>query len=221
MGISGYKYRCVISNSVGSVTTSVKTVYINPYITANPSSVTVNAGSNATFTVNAQGSGTLTYTWYRNGATFGAANNPSFTEVGTTPSQNGNTYYCVVSTSISGTTATSSTATLTVEYAPTIGSVRFNGTTVTSNLQVFSIANGSTFTLQAVSVDDGQPNATSRGWYRYNGTSSPDPEGYNELLGASDSVTTDQGDNETQYYRYRITNTKGTTQSFEIEVNTS
>jgi hypothetical protein len=221
MGISGYKYRCVISNSVGSVTTAVKTVYINPYITANPSSTTVNSGSNATFTVSAQGSGTLTYTWYRNGATFGAANSPSFTEVGTAPSQNGNTYYCVVSSSISGTSpATSSTATLTVEYAPIIGSVRFNGTTVTSNLQAFTIANGLTFTLQAVSVDDGQPNATSRGWYRYDGTTSPDPEGYNELLGTSDSVTTDQGDNETQYYRYRIANTEGTTQSFEIEVNT-
>ena len=142
--------------------------------------------------------------------------------MGVTSAYNGYTYYCVVSSSMSGTTqATSTTATLTVEYAPTLGGVKVNSTTVTSNLEAFGISNGNSFNLEAVSVDDGQPNATTKGWYKYDGTSSPDGNGYNTLVSSNNTVTTSQGNNSTEYYRFRMINTEGTAESYEIQIITS
>ena len=214
-------YTLTVTNNGGSTTTSGITIYVNPYITTNPSNDTVIAGGNAVFTVAASGSGTLTYQWYRNGSPIGASD-PSFADIGVTSAYNGYTYYCVVSSNLPGTTqATSTTATLTVEYAPTLGGVKVNSTTVTSNLQAFGISNGNSFNLEAVSVDDGQPNATTKGWYKYDGTSSPDGNGYNTLVSSDNTVTTFQGNNSTEYYRFRMINTRGTAESYEIQIITS
>lgn len=214
MSASTYgNYYVRATNSGGFDDSNVLTIYMNPLITSNPSSQTVNSGGNAVFTVTAVGSPTLSYQWYRNGAPVGANSN-TFVDIGVNSSYNGNTYYCVVSGSVGGTTsATSTTATLTVEFAPTIGSISVNGSTVTSNLQSFSIANGSTITLSASGVNDGQPNATG-GWYRWGGTS------YNQFLTSNFTYQFTQGDDSTEYYRFILTNSKGTAESYEIEINT-
>ena len=220
-GSTDGNYYVVATNGGGSSTSNTIAVYVNPYITTNPSSTTVNAGGNAVFAIAAGGSATLTYQWYRNGSPIGASD-LSFADMGVTSAYNGYTYYCVVSSSISGTTqATSTTATLTVEYAPTLGGVKVNSTTVTSNLEAFGISNGNSFNLEAVSVDDGQPNATTKGWYKYDGTSSPDGNGYNTLVSSNNTVTTSQGNNSTEYYRFRMINTEGTAESYEIQIITS
>jgi hypothetical protein len=221
--MSGYKYYCVANNSIGSVTVTEanrKNLYINPNIITQPTDQTVDVGGTAVFTVSAGGS-SLSYTWYRstNGgasySTFGAANNPTYAAVNVASSDNGYKYYCVVSSSIGGTTqATSSVVTLTVQFAPTIGSVSVNGSTVTSNLQVFSISNGALITLAASNVNDGQPNA-SGGWYRWGGSS------YNEFLSSNLSYQFTQANDSTEYYRFILTNIKGTAESYEIEINTS
>ena len=61
----GYTYRCVVTNSVGSVTSENATLTIigHPAITTQPKSLTVNEGSTAKFSVEATGGG-LKYHWF-------------------------------------------------------------------------------------------------------------------------------------------------------------
>lgn len=210
-------YTCKVTSNYDStgVYSSGLAAVVQPYIISNPSSQTQNSGSTATFNISADGSPTLSYQWYKNGGLIGGAIGSSYTTPTLTGSDNQSTYYCVVSSSVSGTSpATSSSATLTVNYAPTIGSVAVNSQTVTSNLQSFSIGNSENFTLSASGVDDGQPNATG-GWYKWNGSNA-----YDILLSTSLSYTLTQSDDSTEYYRFILTNSRGTAQSHEIEIIT-
>ena len=61
----GRQYRCVIWNSVASVTSEAAelTVVSPPTVTQQPASVSVVAGETVSFTVAAKGDGTLTYQW--------------------------------------------------------------------------------------------------------------------------------------------------------------
>lgn len=201
------------TNAGGFDDSNVVTVYMNPIITDDPDTQTVNAGVSVTFSVTAAGGPSLSYQWYENGSTISGAINSSYTFTATS-SDNGKTYYCIVS-GVSGITPdTSATATLTVEFAPTIGSVSVDGTTVTYNEESFNIGNGNSFTLEASSVNDGQPNATG-GWYKWDGAN------YGIFLSSNLSYSLTQANNSTEYYRFILTNSKGTAQSYEIEVVTS
>ena len=62
---NGYKYRCKVSNSCGSVMSGISTLVVipKPVITAQPESVSVGANYSATFTARAEGKG-LSYQWY-------------------------------------------------------------------------------------------------------------------------------------------------------------
>ena len=99
-------------------------------ITQQPSSVSVAAGSQASFSVTASGEGTLSYKWQEK--TYGSSSwqdmsgsTSSTLSFFTTPWQNGNGYRCVVTDS--GATATSNQANLTVT-TPTI----YTGSTTAS-----------------------------------------------------------------------------------------
>src|SRR5262249_10340370 len=102
-----------------------------PAITAQPTNVTVNAGTPATFSVVATGTGTLTYQWQKliggtwvnisssNTSPFIGATSPNFTINSPVASDAGS--YWVVVTNAGGNTV-SSTVTLTVNVAPSITS---------------------------------------------------------------------------------------------------
>ena len=64
LGLNGFQYRCKVSNSYGSLYSStVKlTVTIEPAVTTQPKSKTVDPGETAKFTVKATGA--LSYQWY-------------------------------------------------------------------------------------------------------------------------------------------------------------
>ncbi|MBR0355609.1 MAG: immunoglobulin domain-containing protein, partial [Oscillospiraceae bacterium] len=64
LGLNGFQYRCKVSNSYGSLySNTVKlTVTIEPAITTQPKSKTVDPGETAKFTVKATGA--LSYQWY-------------------------------------------------------------------------------------------------------------------------------------------------------------
>jgi hypothetical protein len=216
MSASTYgNYYVRATNAGGFDDSNVVTMYMNPIITVDPNNQTSSAGSTASFSVSAAGSPTLSYQWYKNGGLIFGATSNSYTTPTLTSSDNQSTYYCIVSSSVSGTTSdTSNSATLTVNYAPAIGSTKFNGTTLSYNLQSFGVSNGSQFTIEIANVDDGNPNG-SGSWYKWNGST------YVSLGVASYSHTLSQDDNSTDYYRYQLSNAYGTAYSYEIEVVTS
>ena len=120
-GRNGYQYRCIVTNSAGSVYSNAATLKLKadaPVIKTQPSSVTVDEGSTAVFAVAATGDG-LTYQWqYRTSAsgTWARAtangNTSATLFVPATGGRNGYQYRCAVTNN--GGTVYSKAATLTV-----------------------------------------------------------------------------------------------------------
>ena len=103
--MNGYRYRCVITNLAGTVTTkSVKlTVLTKPVITTQPKARTASSGSTVTFTVAATG-GDLRYQWYvskKGDGTFEPSVSPgnatNTLTVKAYKSMDGYCYWCIVS----------------------------------------------------------------------------------------------------------------------------
>ncbi len=126
---SGTRYRVVVSNSLGSVTSSaalltVTPVVVAPAIITQPADQTVTVPATATATFNVTASGTTpSYQWQVStdaGLTFnpvvGGPNAPSVAVTSTTTAQSGQRYRVVVSNSAGS--VTSSSALLTVLAAP-------------------------------------------------------------------------------------------------------
>jgi hypothetical protein len=100
---------------------TVNSAAVAPTITTQPTSQTVTAGANVSFTVAASGTAPLGYQWRLNGANLSGATSATLTLNSVTTGQSGGSYSCVVS-NVAG-AATSSAATLTVNpaiIAPTI-----------------------------------------------------------------------------------------------------
>jgi len=124
---SGTRYRVVVSNSLGSVTSSaalltVTPVVVAPSITTQPADQTVTAPATATFNVTATGT-TPSYQWQVSidaGVSFnpvaGGPNAPSLAVTNTTVAQSGQRYRVTVSNSAGS--VTSSSALLTVLPTP-------------------------------------------------------------------------------------------------------
>jgi uncharacterized lipoprotein YddW (UPF0748 family) len=110
-------YMVVVTNSLGSVTSSVATltVIVPPTITTQPLSQTVTQGVNVTFTVAATGTAPFGYQWRSNGVSVSGATGDQFTLTNAQPAASAN--YSVVVSNFAG-TATSTNATLTVLPAP-------------------------------------------------------------------------------------------------------
>ena len=151
-----------VTMTCGPTAVAVSADGTTPAITAEPTSETIDSGEKATLSVTAVGAhGTLTYQWYSNtthsntgGTPISGATSHSYT----TPTLTGGNhyYYCVVTNTYSGgtATATSSVATITLNAAPpTIGtqpaatnSVTVGGT-VTLSVNA-SVTGGGTLTYQ-------------------------------------------------------------------------
>ena len=122
--MNGYQYRCRVSNSAGTVYSNVVTLTVNnaaPSITKQPVSTSANAGTRASFSVTASGSG-LSYQWqYRktSSSSWTDSRGINYNKANFTPdvgsSMNGYQYRCRVSNSVG--TVYSNVVTLTV-YKP-------------------------------------------------------------------------------------------------------
>ena len=118
-------YSVTVSNSAGSVTSSVTTltvmpVVVVPSITIQPQSLIVTQGQAAQFSVTAVGTAPLSYQWQKDDQNILGANAAVFT-ITSVQSANGGSYRVVVSNSAGS--VTSSTAALTTKaavFAPTI-----------------------------------------------------------------------------------------------------
>src|ERR1700722_2966655 len=150
---NGATFQVVVSNSAGSVTSSVATLTVNPAvvaptITTQPANQTVTAGQTATFSVVAAGTASLSYQWHKNGANITGATSASYTTPSTASTDNGATFQVVVSNSAGS--VTSSVATLTVNpavVAPTITTQPANQTVTAGQTATFSVVAAGTASL--------------------------------------------------------------------------
>ncbi len=114
-GDSG-SYDAVVSNAAGTVPSAVATLQVNPApvgpaITAQPQSLVLTAGSQATFAVTASGTTPLSYQWRKGGVNILGATSSTYSIPSTFISDSGG-YDVVVSNAVG--TATSTLATLQV-----------------------------------------------------------------------------------------------------------
>jgi hypothetical protein len=96
----------------GTVLTASSSTQPPPTIGAPPASQTVTAGQTATFTVTANGTGTLQYQWQRGGQDIAGARSPSYTTAATSTTDSGASF--TVRVTSAGGSVTSTAATLTV-----------------------------------------------------------------------------------------------------------
>jgi hypothetical protein len=153
---NGYGYRAVFTNSVGSATTASATLTVQtaPTVTTAPKNTTVNAGQSVTFTAAASGNPPPTVQWQVSsdgGSTWSnitGATSTSYTIANTTASQNGYLYLAVFTNTVGAATTTS--ATLTVRYAPIVISSPTSQTVTAGNSVSFtaSASGNPTLTVQ-------------------------------------------------------------------------
>jgi len=109
-------YSVIVSNVAAAVTSAdaVLSVLVPPAITAQPQSVTTNAGSDVTFSVTATGTAPLSLQWRLNGTHIAGVTDSGVTRTNVQGADAGN--YSVVVSNVAG-TVTSTNATLTVTQA--------------------------------------------------------------------------------------------------------
>ena len=138
---NGTSFRVIVTNAVSSVTSNAATLTVStgPSITTQPANQTVNVGQTATFTVVATGAAPLSYQWQKNQVNIAGATSASYTTPATTSADNGTGFRVIVTNPV--TSATSNSATLTVNTGPSI-------TTQPAN-QTVNVGQTATFTVVA------------------------------------------------------------------------
>lgn len=212
---NGYTYQCIVIGQCGSTTTSVATLTVNtsPAITTQPANAVACAGTNATFTVAATGSG-LTYQWQSTAAGSGCggtwtdipgANANSYTVSGITAGMDNTGYRVIVSGSCTP-AVTSNCATLTVGNAAAITTQPADLTVCVGDNAVFSVV--------------GSGSISSYQWQVNTGTGFTDIPGANAATLTLNAVTATLNG-----YQYRVnvfscTATPITSNSATLTVNT-
>jgi lysophospholipase L1-like esterase len=151
-GLDAGSYACVVTNTLdgttAAATSATATVSINqpPAMLSQPAGLTVVAGSGATFSVTASGSGVLGYQWQKGGSDLSGRTAPDLTLSAVQGSDAGS-YRVRVTNTLGGTTTStlSDTAALAVNVAP-IFSTQPQGTVVSA---------GATATFSALATGNG------------------------------------------------------------------
>jgi len=177
---NGTLYECVVSNFIGSITSSAAALTVNsapaaPAITAQPVSETVAQPATATFTVAATGAATLMYQWSSCASNCNIANNwqaingaigASYTTPATTTAESGTQYRCVVTNSAGNVTSNAATLTVTlIPVAPVLKTATAGNGQVTlawgtdTGATNYTVAYGTTSGVYNTTVNAG--NATS------------------------------------------------------------
>jgi hypothetical protein len=162
-GQNGNHYEAVFTNALGTATTTSAALAVQtlPNVTTNPTNQTVTAGNTATFTAAASGNPTPTVQWQVStdgGATFMPINGATSATYSFTASagQSGNEYEAVFINSLGS--ATTMTATLTVQSVPNVTTNPTNQSVTAGSMATYTAAAGGspTPTVQwEVSTDGG------------------------------------------------------------------
>jgi hypothetical protein len=145
MADNGAQFQVIVSNKVGSVTSSAAALTVNvaavaPSITQQPANLTVSVGQTATFSVTATGTAPLTYQWQKSTTNISGATSSSYTTPATVAGDN-NAQFRVIVTNSAG-NVTSNAATLTVDttpVAPTISQQPADKTVTAGQMATFSV----------------------------------------------------------------------------------
>ena len=131
-------YAAIVTNPVGAVTSSnaLLTVLSPPSITVQPQGLSINQGSNATFSVTAAGDAPLAYQWTFNGTNLPGATASTFTRANAQAGDAGS--YAVVVTNAVG-SVTSSNAVLGFNVPPAITAQPQSLAAATGSKVVFSV----------------------------------------------------------------------------------
>jgi len=143
-------YTVIITNLSGSTTASnaILTVGYAPSISTQPQSQEVLQGSNATFTVGANGSGPLSFQWFLDGAALTQGTSSTLLLTNAQAASGG--YYSVLVSNLFG-SVLSSNAPLTVDLFPVIlVQPQSQGAVVGNDVTLSVAANGTTSTLPSV-----------------------------------------------------------------------
>ncbi len=151
-GLHGYQFRCVVSDSYGTVVNSnVATLYISPRITTQPVSRTAAPGTTAKFTVAAAGTGTITYQWqYRKdvnsswAASAQSGNKTATLSVTATNGLHGYQFRCVIT---DGSKRKAYTNAVTLSVSPRITAQPVSRTAAPGTTAKFTVAAAGTGTL--------------------------------------------------------------------------
>ena len=170
-GDNGKYFYCGVTNTAGTVVSRAAKLTVNykPQLnTSYPQDTTVVVGNKASFEVRISAAGypaSYTCQWYQNGSAINSATSTSYTIGATSKGMNGYKYYCTVSNA--GGTATSRTATLTVQYPPVLdGNYPKNTTVVVGKTASFAVSistagNPATYSYQWYQNGSAISNATS------------------------------------------------------------
>jgi uncharacterized cupredoxin-like copper-binding protein len=143
----------VVTDDDGSVTSDGATLTVTdappvgPTITTQPQDQTVAAGETATFTVVAEGNGTLLYQWSKDGVALAGATSDTLVIENVTAEDHAGVYTVLVTDDAGS--VTSDGATLTVTDAPPVGP------TITTQPQDQTVAAGETATFTVVAEGNG------------------------------------------------------------------
>ena len=139
-------YTCVVTNSVGTVTTPVSTLVVAnpPVITASPvAAQSVPVGSTVNFSVSVSDPTSVTYQWQFNGVNIFGASSPVLT-LNAVTAANAGTYVCVVSNLVGVASSTPSVLNITAAGSPTITTNPVSQTIAPGSSVVFKVVAKST-----------------------------------------------------------------------------
>jgi hypothetical protein len=146
-GLAG-NYQVQVSNASGSVTSSNAALVVQeppPTITTQPVSVSVLAGGTAVFSVVASSSLTMSYQWFRNGATLGGATSSTLTINNVNSGLAGN--YQVQVSNTSGAVTSSNAALVVLVPPPTITTQPVSVSVTAGGNALFSVVASSSTTM--------------------------------------------------------------------------
>ena len=136
-----------------------------PAISTQPMAQSVASGGNVMFTVAATGNGTLTYQWRLNGTAISGGTSATLT-LNSVTAANAGSYDCVITNSLSGTTAstTSGAAVLTVVQSPTSATISGENAVLpnsSNHMAAVSAQPGATYTWSVTNgtINSGQGSA--------------------------------------------------------------
>ncbi|MFM2294129.1 MAG: hypothetical protein RLZZ350_542, partial [Verrucomicrobiota bacterium] len=134
-------YQVIVTNALGSVTSSVANLTIvdtAPSITSQPQSRTNNAGNTASFSVSVTGTTPRTFQWFFNGTAIGSATNQNLSVANVQPANAGN-YSVAISNAFGGVVSANALLTVVV-IAPGITSQPVSRTNAVGTTATFNVS---------------------------------------------------------------------------------